>query len=128
MSSLALHDATQALAHHHERFNALAAVAARGLPKFLVPMTVPVISIGFSAVGAAAAAKFGTKGMVALGVLSAIGYGVGFMSNENADLRWGAYSVAMGLGSAVSTILTYEKVTSMIAATTAPPAPAAAAA
>jgi len=92
------------LARAHDSYNALATVAARNIPKYLKrDFSVP-IAVGVSALGGVAEAYFGTKGLVGLAVLSALSYGVGMMSSENADLREAAYTIATGLGSSASAI------------------------
>lgn len=122
MNDLALHSARSELDRAHERFNALAAVAGREMPRFLKPAYTVPLTVGVAALAAAGEAKFGTKGAIANALVAAVAYGVGMMAGENADLRAGAYTLAAGLGSAAASIQTYEKVTTMIAATTAPPA------
>jgi hypothetical protein len=122
VSDLALHQVHAELANAHERFNALAQVAGREMPKFLKPAYTVPLTVGVAALGAASEAKFGAKGMIANAVLAGVAYGVGMLAGDNADLRAGAYMVATGLGSSAAAVATYDKVTSMIAATTAPPA------
>jgi hypothetical protein len=126
MSDLALHQAHAELAHAHDRFNALAQVAGREMPKFLKRAYTVPLTIGVTALGAASEAKFGTKGAIANAILAGVAYGVGMLAGENADLREGAYTIATGLGGAAAAIASYDKVTSMIATSQAPaPAPAA---
>ncbi len=128
-NELALHDMSGRLAHAEDRFNALAQVAGREMPRYLKPAVVAPVTIGLAVLGAAVEARFNTptspRGTIANGLMAAIAYGVGFMAGENADLRAGAYAIAVGLGSSAAAIGTYDKVTSMMANTTAP-APAAA--
>jgi hypothetical protein len=113
------------LADTQARFDALATVAGREMAKVLKPAFAVPITIGFSALGAAAEAKFGAKGMLANALGAALAYGVGMMAGDNADLRSGAYCVAMGLGSAAASVATYDKVVTMISKTAAPSTPAA---
>jgi len=125
---LALAEAHRDLEASHQRFNALAQVAGREMPRYLKrPIAVP-LTIAVSAGAAAMEARFGAKGAIGNAVLAGVAYGIGMLAGDNADLREGAYMFATALGSAAASVATYDKVTSMIAQTTAPVPPPAAAA
>lgn len=128
MSNLALHQAQAELAHAHDRFNALAQVAGREMPRFLKRAYTVPLTIGIAALGAAAEAKFGAKGLIANAILAGVAYGVGMLAGDNADLREGAYMFATGLGCSAASVQTYDTVTTYMAKTTAPAAAPAAAA
>lgn len=117
---MSLYDAQNRLAHAEDRFNALAQVAGREMPKYMKRAYTVPLTIGIAAVGAAVEAKLGTKGTIANGVMAAVAYGVGMMSGENADLREAMYMFSIGLGSSAASIATYDKVTAMMGGTTAP--------
>lgn len=121
-NELALHAAHNELGHMHDRFNALAQVAGREMPKYLKRSYAVPLTIVTAAIGAGAEARFGTRGAVANGLLAAVAYGVGMMSGDNPDLREGAYVFATGLGAAAASIGTYDYVTTKLAATSAPAA------
>jgi hypothetical protein len=124
VSELALYEAHNRLAHSEDRFNALAQVAGREMPKYLKrPYAVP-LTIGVSVLGAAIEARANQPGKpygsIGNGLIAAVAYGIGIMASENADLREAAFSVATGLGSAAAAIGTYDWVTTKMATTTAP--------
>lgn len=118
-TDLALHQAHADLAHAHDRFNALAQVAGREMPKFLKRSYTVPLTVGIAALGAASEARFGTRGVIANAVLAGVAYGIGMLAGDNADLREGAYMFATGLGSSAASVASYEKVMSMQQATTA---------
>ena len=121
-SDLALHEAHNQLNTMHERFNALAQVAGREMPKYLKPAVVAPLGIAVAAAAAAGEAKWGTKAMIANSLVAAVAYGVGIMSGDNADLRAGAYMFATSLGSAAASVAAYDGVTNWIAKQSAPAA------
>ena len=121
-TALANVDMQYALANAQHHFNALAEVAGKEMAQYVKPAVVVPLTIGVAALGGAVEARFPTKGAIANAIVAAGAYAVGFMAGDNADLRWTAYSIAMGLGSAASACATSEKVTDLMSNTSAPAA------
>lgn len=125
-NALAMHQASSDLANMHDRFNALAQVAGREMPKYLKTGYMPAISIASGTVAAAAQARYGTKGAIGNGVAALAAWVTAMLAGDNADLRNGAVAFASGVGAASAGILAYDKVTTLMASTTAPAASGAA--